>query len=865
MAQTILSGKVTDSLQQPLPYTNVIAKPLDSLKKIQFSITDEKGMYLLELDKIPYAITVTHMGYTSYNFNVHPSKYTVRDIELKEQSEVLEEVVVELPVLVKQDTIVYAVDHFIKDDERKLKDVLKKLPGVEVFKDGSVTVQGKKITTMLVENKKFFGGGTKLAVDNIPADAVHQVEVIENYSEIPFLKNLTDSDETAMNIKLKENKKDFVFGDIEAGKGNQEFYNLHSNLFYYSPETAINAIGNVNNTAEKVFTYKQYLDFQTGLNRVFVRGSTTFDLPTEDFLQFMERNDVVQSDRKFGALNITKEVNDKLNISGYGIFSNTKEGALSQSINQYNTFTENKEVSSEIENMFALGDFTATYLPNITTQIYFKTKFKKSNNQYQNGISSLVDTTDNIFNTSENGKETFFNQVIEWHKKKSTEHTFSAAANYTFTERIPRSSWNTKDDILQGIIPIVDDSVYRIRQYKYLRNNNADFYFKHYWVLNKNNHIYSSLGNTYNQHYFFTDDSQLLSNGNSNNFKEANFGNDLHFNLNDLFLGVNYKFRTGIFTFDQGAFFHYYHWKLKQQEGLKQNRTALLPNFSVNAEFSRLKKLEFKYELKTAFKDVSNYADRYYLFSYNSVYIGNGTLKNELYHDLNLRYSKYSGYKGFRLYLTANYRKKTKGVVEAIDYSGINQSLSPIMLRNPERDWNLFGSVKKKIKKINYGVNVKYHNANYLQQVNGVIDENKRNNFTYKISAKTLLDSIPTIELGYEQNIGSYNLGGQKSKFITNQPYVNIDYDFWGGFIASFDYEFYKYKNKRLNQRNNYEIANASLYYRKDTSAWSFKVEANNLFNVRFKNQNSFSSYVISDTKTYILPRIVMFSIGYNL
>jgi hypothetical protein len=49
------------------------------------------------------------------------------------------------------------------------------------------------------------------------------------------------------NIKLEDDKKDFIFGDIEAGLGNEEFYNAHSNLFYYSPKTTLNAIGNLNN------------------------------------------------------------------------------------------------------------------------------------------------------------------------------------------------------------------------------------------------------------------------------------------------------------------------------------------------------------------------------------------------------------------------------------------------------------------------------------------------------------------------------------------------------------------------------------------------------------------------------------------
>jgi hypothetical protein len=62
-----------------------------------------------------------------------------------------------------------------------------------------------------------------------------------------------------------------------------------------------------------------------------------------------------------------------------------------------------------------------------------------------------------------------------------------------------------------------------------------------------------------------------------------------------------------------------------------------------------------------------------------------------------------------------------------------------------------------------------------------------------------------------------------------------------------------------------YEIANATLSYKQENSAWSYKIKAQNLLNTQFKQSNGFSDYLISDTKTFILPRIIMFSVGYNL
>ena len=221
--QNSLTGKVTDSLNKPLANANILAEPKDSLQQIKFAITDDKGRYRLDLKSIPYTVTANYLGFAKKSFDIQLDRDKIQNIILKESAEGLEEVVLDMPMVVKKDTILYNVNQLTTGEERKLKGILKKLPGVEVDKNGGITVNGKKVTHMLVENKKFFGGGTKLAVDNIPADAVKQVVVLDNYNEIAMLKDFQESEDMAMNIKLEDDKKDFVFGDIEAGLGNDGF------------------------------------------------------------------------------------------------------------------------------------------------------------------------------------------------------------------------------------------------------------------------------------------------------------------------------------------------------------------------------------------------------------------------------------------------------------------------------------------------------------------------------------------------------------------------------------------------------------------------------------------------------------------
>ncbi|MEL4307253.1 TonB-dependent receptor [Joostella sp. CR20] len=866
-SQRVLKGVVRDSLQNPLPYANVIAQTTDSLQKVkmEFSITDEQGNYRLDLKETSYAVTTSYLGYLPYRFEITPTQDTERDIVLKQKAEELGEVVIEPPVVVKEDTIVYTVDKFVKGDERKLKDVLKKLPGIEVARDGTVTVQGKKVTVLLVENKKFFGGGTKLGVDNIPANAIDKVEVLDNYNEVSFLKGLEDTNDMALNVKLKEDKKNFVFGDIEAGKGNEDFYNVHSNLFYYSPKTSVNSIGNLNNTAKQVFTYKQYSDFQNGINRSLLKGNTNFDLPTDEFSQFLKEQDVTSSDRKFGALNISNEFNDKINIAGYGIFSHTKEGTLTETYNQYNTFSELKEQTSNLKNTLGIASLNATYLPNLTDQWLFKTQFKRASNVGTTRLQSVVDTINNSFISQDDVVNTFFNQIVEWHRKKSKNHIFSFATNYQFDERYPKMNLFSDMPILEGFVPLMEAESYELDQLKKIKRNQLDAIFKYYWVLNGKNHIYTTLGNTLIGNRFITNDMQILDDGSMNNFNTSGFGNDLDFSLNDFFFGVHYKFKTGIFTLDQGAFLHQYNWNIAQQEEVSKSKAVLLPSVSIKAKFSKRKELEFSYEINSSFSNASMFANRLYVLSYNSVFKGNNALENQLSHNFRLRFNKFSTYRGFSYYITFNYAEKTKGVINDVNYEGINQSVIPIYIDNPSNRFSVYGRIRKNVKNINLAFGFHQFTSKYLQNINSVLETNKSNNFSYNLSAKTLFDNFPTIEAGFKQSVGTYTLSSSESKFVTTEPFINIDYDFLKGCIASFDFTSYTYKNKTFNAQNNYDIANASLYYKNDNSAWSFKIEAKNLFNVQYKNSNSFSSYIISDTRNYIMPRILMFSVGYNL
>ncbi|PQJ76693.1 carboxypeptidase-like regulatory domain-containing protein [Polaribacter glomeratus] len=859
-----LSGAVKDSLQNPLPYANVIAKPKDVSKNLQFAITDNEGYYKLLLahgDTI--TISISYLGYKPIEYQFIALKAATKNFTLQQSSEQLDEVIIEMPVTVRGDTTTYKTDKFTDGSERKLKNVLKKLPGVEVDKNGGVTVQGKKVTTMLVDGKKFFGGNSKLAVDNIPANAIGNVQVIDNYNEVAFLKGLTDSDEMAMNIQLKEDKKRFVFGDVEAGKGNKEFYKTSANLFYYSPKTNVNFIGNSNNIGEKTFTFKDYMSFSGGINAIF---SSNFSWKGGDFSQFMESNDVVSSKQKFGAINITKVATQKLDVSGYAIFSNSNTSSFVENVNEYTTFTEQRTNTITADNLLGIGNLNLEYTPNSLEKWHVRSQVKRTNNTNNNSLVSLINANTNTIATDRDLTATYINQNIEWHKRQNDKHTFSSVFSYVFDKNNNAAFWQTQSPILQGLIP-ADNSqdVLRIHQLKNNQEQNIDVVLKHFWEINNSNHIYTTVGNKFISEDFLTDDSQTLDDGSLNNFANGGFGNDLNFKLNDVFLGMHYKFRTGIFTVKQGVEVHNYNWNLANQTNLENNKWVVLPDFLADIEFNKSKKLKLNYNLKTSFSDASKFADRFYLQSYNSVFKGNETLENNLYHAARAYFSRFSLYRGIMLHANLNYNKQIKSVRSTVDFNDINQFLTVKMFNNPSEDLRGNIHLEKTIKELKYKFDVGFNNATYIQEINTTLQTNKNNGYDYEFAVETLFDNFPKIELGIRTDVGKFTSSLNTSKFVTTEPFVIIDYDFLKGFIFNFDYRQSNYQNKTLGQKNVYEIANATLSYKKENSGWSYKMTSQNIFNAQFKQSNSFTDYLISDSKTFILPRIVMISVGYNL
>lgn len=867
-----VKGKVVDSLKNPLAYANILAEPIDN-SKIVFAITDESGEYQLRLVKnLNYKIKISYLGYKPKIVSLKTEKDTVLDIILSEGIEVLDEVKIDakLAVSIKKDTITYLTDKFKTGEERKLRDILKKLPGVEVDREGNVTVQGKRITQVLVENKQFFTGDSKLAVNNIPADVVSEVEVLDNYSDVSILKGLEDTNDVAMNIKLKEGKKKFWFGDIDGGLGVTDRYLVHPSIFYYSPNTSTNIIGDANNIGIKSFSFKDYLDFEGGYNKILLNPKAYFSRLNDDFSQFLNNRNFKNSTHNFLAASINQTLSEEANLNGYAIYSQSDNELESRNINEYLNETgsifEERTTTNNPQNSLVIGKLGLESIKEDGTTLKIQSFVKASDNKSFGNTNSRFGSEDNSINSSLISDNLEFKQNFEWYKSISKKHTLTAIGNISIARNSSLINWLTSTNVFQNSVPIVDDSVFDISKDKQTSSQNLSILLKDYWVLSNSIHIYTTGGVEFYNDNFESKEFQALSNDNVNDFGSNGFGNDIESDFSNSYFGTQLKFQKGKFTLRSGLFYHYYYRKLNQlSENLFLNKNYFLPELLLKVDLKRSEKINIRYNLKTRFPSISRLIANQTIIDFNSTYKGDSKLENELYHQASIRYFRFSILRKLDYNLSVNYRKTEKGIRNTAILDDINFVNQPILVENADELISFSGSLRKGIGDFSIQLGSSASFSNYVQILNEDVLKNISRIYNFNTGLKTSFDDFPNIDLTYKKSFNNYKTPLNSSKFENDIFNLILEYDFLKNFIFNLDYSYQKFNNKTINNKNENDILNASLFFQKESSPWSFEITINNLFDNKSLRASSFSNFLISDQRTFILPRIIMFKIGFKL
>ena len=215
-----LSFEVNDSTTLE-PLVGVTCRVYSSSGKFySYGISDKKGVMKLQTHLNDW-LEFSFLGYEKLKINISSNQSPrIHIVFMKPSTVALREVQIKAPpISARNDTLVYRVSAFTKAGDRHLEDVLKRLPGVKVSANGTVSIQGKAINKFYIEGMDLMGNNYNQVTQNMPIDAVTSVEVLENHQPVKMLQGKQLSDKAALNIKIDKSHKSRPFGELEGGLG----------------------------------------------------------------------------------------------------------------------------------------------------------------------------------------------------------------------------------------------------------------------------------------------------------------------------------------------------------------------------------------------------------------------------------------------------------------------------------------------------------------------------------------------------------------------------------------------------------------------------------------------------------------------
>ena len=883
-SQTIkLEGIISDSKNIPLEMVNVMAVNQATNAMDSYAITNDKGKYALDLKaNTAYTVSVSFLGMQNIKVEIVTSNVNIKkNIILEEGAVELEgvEIVREMPVSIKGDTIVYNADSFKSGTERKLEDVLKKLPGVEVNADGEIEVEGKRVTKLMVEGKDFFDGDTKLGVKNIPADAIDKIQVLRNFNENSILKGVENNqDNVAMNIKLKSGKKNFWFGDMTAGIGVgmlDSRYLMNPKLFYYSPKYSINLITNFNNIGELPLTIQDYMKLTGGFRGLMSKGGSSFNVASNDLgISLMRNNRAKEIETQFGAANFSYSVNKAWTLSGFGIISSSLTDL--ETISQTNILepnsseiqsTENRKELTQQKSNLGMFKLSSSYKPSTDFQFDYDVLTKISKQQEDAPLvrESIVNNTSTteIINTSKNQEPISVNQNLSLFYTLNEKNIFAFEMQHLFQEEDPFYNANLKSKPFNLVGYTLGQDRNDITQNRLVKTNKLDAKMDYYYMLTPKSNINITLGNTYSYQNFNSSMFQTLDNNDINELDAAVNQNNVSYNFNDAFFGLHYKILTGKFTFTPGVSIHSYN-MTNQQLGsdFNQNFSRVLPDLLAIYQIKKAETLTYNFSYTNSFTDINQLAEGLVFSNYNSLRKGSRTLENATARQHSLRYFKYNMFNLENISAFLTYSKRIDAVKTKAVFDGVNQSSEPYNSDFADETFSGSGSYGRsflKNYKASFSANLNWSLFNNIQ--NNVLSTNESFTQSYTLKASTNYKKMPNLELGYNIVINDY----ANSVYYTDRPFAKLDYYFLNSFSFVTEYEFYHYYNTEKTVNNEYDFLSASLIYQKKDSKFEYKISGTNLLNTKSLNDDSFSQFSTRTSQYTVQPRYLILSLKYNI
>ncbi|MGB0166746.1 MAG: outer membrane beta-barrel protein, partial [Luteibaculum sp.] len=832
-----VQGTVLDTAGNVLPYSTVaLLYPTDSTLAY-FGITNSEGAF--KIDQVApenYLIQASYLGFANYFSNINSEALKqdlfLAPIQLQMKAVNLDGVEVtgtQAPILIKSDTIVYNASSFRTKPTDNVEQLLKKMPGMEVDRDGTVKAQGEEVKKVLVDGKEFFGNDPKMATRNLPASSVKKVEVFDKKSDVAEFTGVDDGQRTkTINLEMKEDQKQGLFGDVKAGYGTNDRYELGASVYKYSEKTQVSGLAMLNNINEFGFSISDYLNFQGGL--LNSGGNVNFRIDGNSGTP-LNVGQPQNGNLRSGALGLNlnhefsegKDFNVNYMLSGSNRFTTSATNSVqytpdaafnisedSKDIDKNLTHTVSTRWKNEVD---SLNRFILTARGNLTDANSFSQSFRNSNRD-GGGIFNALDRN---LNSDSRGFRT--EATATWVRKSANKvgRNWYASTTLSLSESIPQTNWLNTTQIGMGnqVVTQTTEDFFRrdtegSRQLQLKYNWNEPIFKQHYLDLGV------ELNGT--QEYYNRKEELLRDESEVSRPKEFSVQN-----IASYVADIGWKWNNDKTSFSLGSGFQSlaidrsYDVADTSEITDKLDLLYLNPYLRIRHEFARGKRLNFSYNAKPTNPAINRVAPLRDLTNPLAVNLGNLSLEPEFTHTGNLFFMIYDAFSFTSVFANINSTYTENAIVQQkqIDSQTLVQESQPVNFGDRS---SLGGSLGFSTPIKPLGISFDTDIESQLTDGNSIINgqTNGVNSVMYGMSASigNRKKEVVDAEIGYnwEQTDTKYSLQSRLNNRYTKQGvFADLSLYFGDKWVISSSFDYSRYSNSQVNNSVSVPLWNAEL------------------------------------------------------
>jgi hypothetical protein len=914
IARGILQDSVTAT---PLADATITLVRSKDSSLISFTVTSSSGYFEIKnIEAGTYNLLISYTGMQNLKkqFTISSTR-TVSDfgtIKLDRNYKSLDEVVVkdDAPVKIKGDTVEFRAESFksVKPNAT-VEDLMKKIPGMEVSKDGTVKSQGETVQKVYVDGKEFFGNDPKMATRNLSQDMVESIQVYDDMSEQAKFTQMDDGSRTrAVNIKLKKDKRQGWFGRAMAGGGTDDRYQSNVSLNRFNGNRQISVVGSANNLDRQNFSFNDVaggmgisgLSGGGGGNRGGGGGGggNSSGISSPKSLGFNYRDIWGPKIDISGSLNgsSTRTVlNQSSFTSQTPVRTMPDSSTLSNSLTRSNNLNENLRFNFRME--YKIDSLNSLlYYPSLTLQ-------------NSNGISATTSQTEATMpgfakylvqaqdrsNTSSRDGYTMNQNFLFRHKFSKRGRTLTvgltSVMNQSTGEGVSYSLYDnfTRTGDTYGTSAQDQESTQKTKGF----NNTVSTSYTEPIGRNKMlelNYAYTNNHNTSDRKVYdmnsMSGKYEILNAPSTNYFENDYLSHRVAANFRVQQLKYNYQLGMGEqINYQTSRSIRAYG---NKDTTVKQKFVNIYPTANFNYNFTRNKSLRFRYSGRSNQPSVSQLQDVPDFSNQLQVRTGNPNLKQEFSNSLNLTYNTFNMV-NFR-YFSANlsYSQTSNKIVNSTDAvpkdpKYINpidtttrgkQLIIPVNLngnystsgfftlglpfKNPKLKGSTFNSSTNA--SYNRAASMLYKQVNYSRTL--MLTQTEGISYTYKEKIDL------SLRAGLTYNMTRYDsaLRRPNTDFWSQTYSVDMTFTLPKDFVFETDFDYYVTTGQSEGFNTGIPLLNASLSkLMLKNKAAQLKFEVHDIFKQNQSLSRSILDAGFRDTRTNVIQRYVMLSFTYNL